>query len=131
MRHHIDRVGMALILYGLLNMLLAAAVGVLLSTVAGGLLVGGTSGGDQELQVLGGIYGVLAVVVTVFALLFSVPNVLVGAGLRRRQRWAWVGGLMCALLALSNLPLGTLVGVYALATLLDGEVREELGQAGG
>ena len=86
---------------------------------------GGVDRADQGMLVAGGFYGGLGLVAALFAVVLAAPNVLVGVGLRQRRRWAWLAGLVCAALALSQLPFGTALAVYALRTLLDPDVNAE------
>jgi hypothetical protein len=128
MRHHVDPVGVAFILYGMLQLALAGTVVLIFVAFSGALVAEGMSPGEEDLMVIGGFYGGVGAIAAVIAALMAVPNVVVGAGLRRRIRWAWFGGLGCAALALSSFPLGTILGVWALLTLLDRDVNAEFNQ---
>jgi hypothetical protein len=131
LRHHLDRLAVVFILYGALHMVAALLLGVLMTALAGGLFAVGLDEPDPALVAAGGFYGVTGLAIAALAVLFAVPNVLAGAALGRRHRWGRAGGLVCAAMALSNLPIGTLIGLYALVTLLDPEVREDFQTARG
>lgn len=125
MQKHVDIVGLLFMLYGCLQLLGAALAGLLM--IGGGGFLGalGASGGDDELLLVGGIYGVLGLAIAVFAALFAIPDLLIGMGLRRRRKWARIGGFVVGALALTNVPLGTMLGVYAFVVLLDKDVTAE------
>ena len=126
MRAHVDGLGWAFLLYGALQLVLAAGAAVVCLAIAGMFVGGGVDRGDDGMLVAGAFYGGLGLVAVLFAAALAVPNLLVGIGLRRRRRWARVGGLVCAALALSAIPVGTVLGIWALRVLLDPEVAAEL-----
>jgi hypothetical protein len=124
MRDHIDIVGILFLVYGGLQ-LFGALVTFLLLGGGGALLALAGLGGDEELIIVGGIYGAMGVFVSLFVALFGAVYLVVGQGIRRRAAWARVGGFVAGALALMNMPLGTLLGVYAFVTLLDEDVAAE------
>lgn len=125
MRNHIDTLGLLFILYGVLQLLGAAALAVLLG--GGGIALGiaGGSTGDSEMLIVGGVYSAIGLAVAALIALFAIPEILVGSGIRRRRKWARIGGMIMGGLALSNMPLGTALGVFAFVCLLDAEVAKE------
>jgi hypothetical protein len=125
MRQHIDVVGILFMAYGGLQLLGALALGAVFLFLGLGLGAAGASGGEEELMVMGGIYGVVGLVAAVLAGLFAVPNLIVGNGIRGRKPWARMGGLVMGALALLNMPLGTILGIYAFMTLIDKDVTAE------
>jgi hypothetical protein len=86
----------------------------------------GLSGGEDGMLIAGGVYAVTALVVGGLFLLFGVPHIVVGLALRRRRPWSRVGALVLGVIALTNLPLGTLLGVYTIVKMVDPEARAEL-----
>jgi hypothetical protein len=124
-RAHVDTLGLAFILYGVAQLIVAAMAGLVFLGVSGMFVAGGVDRSDDGMLVAGGFYGGLGIVAALFAAVMAVPNILVGVGLRQRRRWSWLGGLVCGAMALSQLPFGTVLGVYALRTLLDRDVNTE------
>ncbi len=49
----------------------------------------------------------------------SLPGIVAGFGLLRYQRWARILALVLAVLNLPLMPIGTLLGIYAIWVLLD------------
>lgn len=130
MRAHVDTLGWVFILYGVGQLVLAALAGFVCLAVAGMFVSGGIDRGDDGMLVAGGFYGGLGVVAALVAAVVAAPNVLIGVGLRQRRRWSRLGGLVCGALALSQVPFGTALGVYALWTLLDRDVNAEFNNQG-
>lgn len=64
-----------------------------------------------------------ATLVATALLLLSALSVIGGVGLLRRRSWARSVVIFLAALGLFNFPLGTVVGIYALWTLLKPEAR--------
>ncbi len=125
MRQHIDTVGMMFMAYGILQLVLAALIGLGIAGLGGMLGALGVSAGDGELMFMGGLYGGLGAVVAVMMVVFAVPYVVVGGGIRRRASWARIGGLVLGAMALMSMPIGTMLGIFAFVTLLDTEAAEE------
>jgi hypothetical protein len=122
-RQHLDLLGLLFVVYGGMNLLVGLFL-VLMFGVGGiGMGVAGATGGDQDLLIMGGVYGVAAIFAGVLVLGFALAYVAVGIGLRRRSSWSRIGGIVLGALALMSMPLGTALGIYALIKLLDPEVR--------
>ena len=125
MTKHIDLLGVAFIAYGALELLGVGLVGLIGVGLGDGFGYLGVSMGDPELAVVGGLYGGIFIVAAAFELVFAIPKVLVGTALRRRTPWARIGGLVLGCMALMNIPLGTLLGVFAIVVLVDKDVAAE------
>jgi hypothetical protein len=122
-RQHLDLVGLFYILYGGMTLAIGALMFLLFGLGGLGMGVAGAGGGDQDLLVMSGIYGMAAVMTGLIVALFGLPFVIVGFGLRRRKPWSRIAGIVLGALALMNFPLGTLLGVYGIVKLVDDEVR--------
>ncbi len=129
MKAHVDTVGILFVVYGAMNIAIAGLIALVFIGLAGMAGVAGASGGDDDLLIFGGIYGGLGVVIAVLASVFAIPNIVVGMALRKRRAWARIGGFVMGALALTNMPLGTILGIYAFVTLLDKDVAEEFAAA--
>jgi hypothetical protein len=107
---------------------LFAALGVCGVLVAGVVLValtgGGLLSGDRvALLVTSGIGMAIAGLLVVL----SLPALVAGIGLYQRRPWSRLLGLILACLQLLNLPVGTVLGVYALWVLLHEDTARLLG----
>lgn len=54
--------------------------------------------------------------------LFSLPQIVAGVGVLRRQEWARVLTLILSILALLRIPLGTVLGIFSLYVLTKREI---------
>lgn len=129
MRQHIDTMGVLFMVYGVLQLVGVLVLGLML--VGGvGLAVVGVSSGEEELLLLGGVYGMIGLLAGALALVLAVGYLVAGQGLRKRRSWARIAAFVLGALALLNVPLGTALGVFAFIVLLDDEVAAEFALAG-
>lgn len=105
---------------GILNIISGAfgLCGALLLIV----VFGGTAGlvamdGDPDAAIALPILGLTGFAVVVFAVLMSLPAVIVGYGLYRLRPWARVAGIVLSIVSLIVFPFGTVLGVYGLWVL--------------
>jgi hypothetical protein len=54
-------------------------------------------------------------------LLFSLPGVVVGAGLLGVKSWARALAIVLGIMNLMNFPIGTALGIYTLYVMLDAD----------
>ena len=57
-------------------------------------------------------------IIFVMTLLFAVPKIIAGYGLRGEKSWAKVWAIVACVVACMNVPFGTAVGVYGLIFIL-------------
>lgn len=112
MRNHITAVGVFHIGFSIAGLL--AALIVLVATVGAGVI----SGDELALQILALVGGS----VSLLLLVLSLPGIIGGIGLLRGHNWARFVVLILGVLALLNVPIGTLLGSYTLVVLLHPEV---------
>ena len=68
----------------------------------------------------------IAVIAAGFLLIASVPDIIGGIGLVKRQSWARILVLILSVIKLINIPLGTIVGVYSIWVLMQDEAVQIL-----
>lgn len=56
-----------------------------------------------------------------FLLIISVPSIIAGIGLLKRQNWARILTLIISAIDLLNVPLGTALGIYSIWVLIQDE----------
>jgi len=103
------------------------ALGVVLAIIAFVVLAGfgfliAASGDADALPIL----TFIAVIAAGFFLITSVPDIIGGIGLVKRQSWARILVLILSVLKLINFPLGTIVGVYSIWVLMQDEAVQIL-----
>jgi len=114
MKEHVTVVGALCIGLG--------ALGVVLAIIAFVVLAGiGVLSGDQDALP---ILTFIAVISAGFLAVISVPDIIGGIGLLRRQPWARILVLILSVIKLINFPLGTIVGIYSIWVLMQNEVAQ-------
>jgi hypothetical protein len=69
------------------------------------------------------IIGIAGTALIVLLLVLSLPGLLTGIGLLKFQPWARIVGIVLGVLHLINIPVGTVIGIYALWVLLSKETE--------
>jgi hypothetical protein len=114
---HVKVLGWLFVLSNALMVLLGVFTFLLLPSI-------GVLSGDREAMAVLSIVGPS---LGVFFAVLGLPGMLAGIGLLRRAGWARVLAIIVAILGLVNVPIGTLVGVYALYVLLQQSATEYFG----
>jgi hypothetical protein len=65
------------------------------------------------------IIGIAGTALVIFLLAVSLPGLIVGIGLLKLAPWARIAGMVLAIIHLINIPVGTLLGIYALWVLFN------------
>lgn len=119
METHAKVLGILNIVSGALGLCGAAFLMIVFGGVAG--LVG-AEGGDEAAFVVP-ILGVTGGVIVLFIVATSLPSIIIGYGLYKRDRWSRVAGIVISILNLLWFPMGTALGVYGLWVLFSEESR--------
>jgi hypothetical protein len=69
---------------------------------------------DPPPALIGGMLIVIMAFILGFTVLFSIPKVVAGYGLRKGKSWAKIWAIIACIMACMSFPLGTAVGVYGL-----------------
>ena len=114
-----NEIGLHITIIGWLNIVLnAMLLGV---GLCGCLLLSGIgtfAAADSGEPVALAILGVIGGVALLFFAVLTLPGMLAGIGLLRRQKWGQILGLVVGMLSLFNFPIGTAIGAYTLFVLL-------------
>ena len=119
MEKHVTFVGALQIGYNAFGVL--AAMAVFLFIVGGGVL-GGLISGEEEIVIP--ITFFVGTCISFLLVLTSVPSIIGGIGLLKRQTWARYMVLVLSILDLFNVPIGTAIGAYSIWALLQNETAE-------
>jgi hypothetical protein len=65
------------------------------------------------------IIGIAGTALVVFLFAISLPGLITGIGLLKMQPWARIAGMVLGVIHLINIPIGTILGIYALWVLLN------------
>jgi len=87
-----------------------------------GTLVG--TSGDPDAATVGAFLGLTGAVLSVVLVCLAVPFVICAYGLFKFRPWARIMGIIMSAIALTKVPLGTLVGIYGLIILFQKKTEE-------
>jgi hypothetical protein len=99
-------------------MALAAALFLMLAVGTASSIVG-LSADPGDAAVALPIIGLAGSALVVFLLALSLPGLIVGIGLLKLAPWARIAAIVLAIIHLINIPLGTVLGIYALWVLFN------------
>jgi hypothetical protein len=73
--------------------------------------------GDPDAGVATAVLGFTGVALSVFFIATAIPMLITGWGLLKLKPWARIAGIVMGVLCLISVPLGTVLGIYALVIL--------------
>jgi hypothetical protein len=109
-------------LFTAFNILVIAVIAIIYTAIFGVIFSQGphkVEGPPPEL--LFGIIIVVFVFILVFTVLFSVPKVIAGYGLRKNKPWARTWAIIASIMCCLSFPFGTAIGVFGLVFLFSDE----------
>ena len=121
MQTHVKVLGVIYLAFGALMLLAALFLAVTLGGVAG--IVGATAEPDDAAIAIP-VLGFAGTALAGFLGLFSLPSLITGYGLLNFKPWARIVGIVLSAISLINIPIGTIIGVYALWVLLSKETEQ-------
>jgi hypothetical protein len=113
---HVKVLGVLYIALSALGVLFALFVMLTLGGAAG---IVGAAADAEDAAIAIPIIGITGMALVVVALALSLPGLLAGWGLLQFKPWARILALVLAIINLFNIPVGTVVGIYALWVLLN------------
>ncbi len=120
METHIKVLGILNIILGTLG--LVAALGLLL--MFGGIASIVSTTGDPDAEIAVPILGAIGGLIFVIVLVVSVPVIVAGWAIMNYREWGRILGIVVAVIELVNVPIGTVIGIYALWVLLNSQTVE-------
>ena len=70
-----------------------------------------------------GVLGIVGSALAVFFVILSLPSIIAGIGLLKRQEWARILTIVLGFLHLFGFPIGTAIGVYTLYVLFNEQTK--------
>ena len=119
MNKHITFVGALQIGYNAFGVLAAMATFMF---IVGGGLIGGLISSEEEIIIP--ITFFVGTAISMWLLVLSVPGIIGGIGVLRRQSWARYMVLVLSILDLFSVPIGTAVGAYSIWVLMQEETAK-------
>lgn len=102
--------GLQLLIVGLIAIFYVAILGF----VAAQMGTMPHKSGDPPPEAILGFVVVIMIIVLVAVVLFMIPKIVAGYGLRKGKSWAKIWTIIACILGIMSVPLGTAVGVYGL-----------------
>jgi hypothetical protein len=117
METHVKVLGILNIISGLFGLCGA----LVLMLVFGGASAAVGASGDPDAVIALPIIGLTGMALVIFALLMSLPALVIGWGLYNLRPWARIAGIVLSIVSLVVFPMGTLLGAYGLWVLFSKE----------
>ena len=126
MTTHVKVVGFLYIALSTLGILLALFMGLIFGTATG--IVGATADAEGAAIALP-IIGLTGTMLVIVLLITSLPGLIAGVGLLQGKPWARILAIVVAVLNLIHIPVGTIVGIYALWVLFNKDTERMFSDA--
>ncbi len=121
-KQHARLLGLFFWLFTAFNLLIVAVIAVLYISIFGFVFTQAPQrAGDPDPAVIMTILIAVFAFVLIFTVMFSIPKMVAGYGLRNEKTWARVWSIVACVMAVMSFPLGTALGVYGLIFLLGDE----------
>jgi membrane-associated protease RseP (regulator of RpoE activity) len=117
MEKHINIVAALQIGLSIFNLLIALLIFTVLKLVIGFVE-------DQNADM---VLSIIANAVAIVFIIISIPGILAGLGLYKRQEWARILTLIISVIEIFNFPFGTAIGIYSIWALIQPESIAEFG----
>ena len=75
------------------------------------------SSGDPDAGMASAILGLTGIGVSVMFIAFAIPFIVIGWGMLTFRPWSRSAGIVLGVLCLPQIPVGTVIGIYALVIL--------------
>ncbi|MFA5328781.1 MAG: hypothetical protein WC384_13395 [Prolixibacteraceae bacterium] len=121
MEKHINIVAALQIGLSIFNLLIALLIFTVLKLVIGFV---DDSSGEMVLSIV-------ANVIAIVFIILSVPGILAGLGLYKRQEWARILTLVLSIIQVFSFPFGTAIGIYSIWALIQPETVAAFEKPGG
>jgi hypothetical protein len=116
-------------LFTALNILIVVALAILYIGIFGFVVSQAPQkANDPPPEMIMGILVVVFFFVLVFTVLFSLPKIVAGYGLRKNKPWARTWAIIASIMACMSFPIGTAVGVFGLVFLFSDEGKHYFDQ---
>jgi hypothetical protein len=120
METHVKVLGVLYLALSAIGVLVAVFLIVTLGSAAG---IVGAAADAEDAAIAIPIIGITGVALVILLLCVSLPGVFAGWGLLSFRPWARILAIVLAIINLFNIPVGTLMGIYALWVLLNKETE--------
>ena len=112
--NHIKILSILFFAYGFIKCIIGIVIMSLLS------MAGELSGNEDAIR----ITSIIGDSIGSILIFLSIPNIIGGIGLYKRQKWGRILALILCFLSLLSIPFGTALGIYGIWVLLNDESKE-------
>ena len=106
-------------LFTIFNILIVALIAVIYIAIFGFVFTATPQkAGDPPPELIMTILIAIFVFVFMFTILFSIPKIVAGYGLRNEKSWARTWAIIASVMACMSFPFGTAIGIFGLIFLL-------------
>ena len=129
--------GLFLWLFTIFNVVIIAAVGIIYTALFGVIFSSAPhKASDPPPELIVGLIAGVFVFLLAFTVLFSIPKIVAGIGLRKEKPWARTWAIVASIMCCLSFPFGTAIGVFGLVFVFgdDGKryfAEQQYGQIGG
>jgi Ni,Fe-hydrogenase I cytochrome b subunit len=118
MEKHINIVAALQIGLSIFNLLVALLIFTVFKLIIG---IVENPNGDMILSIIANAIAILFIII-------SIPGILAGLGLYKKQEWARILTLVISVIEIFNFPFGTAIGIYSIWALTQPECVAEFGK---
>ncbi|HEY0159545.1 MAG TPA: hypothetical protein VGF28_19820 [Thermoanaerobaculia bacterium] len=120
MEQHIKILSVLFVLFGILGVVVAVAIGIFGASAVGTILLSDTS---EEARAASAMIGGCVTIIAILFAALSIPSIIAGWGLSQRKSWARILTIILGVLALPHMPVGTALGIYAVIVMFNDETK--------
>ena len=120
MATHVKVIAVLFIVFGALGVFAGVFSSLLFGVLAA--IVGATHDPGAPIGVAA--LGLTGITLTIVLIAFSIPYIVCGWGMLTLRPWSRILGIILAAISLVRIPIGTLLGIYALIILFNKETEK-------
>jgi hypothetical protein len=134
-RDHARLLGLFMLIYAGFQVVMLIFTGVIMTVMFGTLIPEMSRmprrANEPNPEAIFGMVTVIMIAVLFISVLFLIPHVIAGLGLRKEKPSARIWAIIACVLACLNLPIGTALGVYGLWFIFGEEGKKYFGSPTG
>ncbi len=112
-------------LFTALNVIVLAVVAIFFTFIFGAVIANAPrKANDPPPEFFLAFFTVIFAIILITTVLFSVPKVIAGYGLRTRKPWARTWAIVASVMCCLSFPIGTAIGVFGMVFLFSDEGKK-------
>ncbi|MCO4745760.1 MAG: hypothetical protein KC912_13285 [Proteobacteria bacterium] len=130
MARYVDAVAIMFVVYAVFQLGIACMVGTIYGGMGGFMVAIGVAENEPEMAMVGGVLVMAMLVMAVMLLLQPILALFAASGIYRRTQLGRILGFVVCALAVLNMPIGTIVGIFGFIVLVDKQAAAEFSEHG-